>query len=144
MAKSARSRRPVKRARKQKVGRSLKRVKQVTSHKDKAARRKPRRDSFSLYVSRVLRHVHPGFSISSEAMSMVNSTVKTICESLAQEAERLVRYSRRKTLTSRELQSAVRSLIPGALGKHADFEGTKALGTFNNANPAPASATACQ
>ncbi len=52
---------------------------------------------------------------------------------LAQEAVRLARYNKKSTLTSREVQTAVRLLLPGELAKHAVSEGTKAVTKYTSA-----------
>lgn len=46
---------------------------------------------------------------------------------LATEASRLAQYAGRATLTSRDVQNAVRLVLPGELAKHAISEGTKAV-----------------
>ncbi|XP_076454473.1 histone H2B-like [Babylonia areolata] len=61
-----------------------------------------------------------------EAMSIMNSFVNDIFERIAAEASRLAHYNKRSTITSREIQTAVRLLLPGELAKHAVSEGTKA------------------
>ena len=46
-------------------------------------------------------------------------------ERIAGEASRLAQYNKRQTISSREIQTAVRLLLPGELAKHAVSEGTK-------------------
>ena len=60
-------------------------------------------------------------------MSILNSFVLDLFERLASEASRLAKYNKRRTLSSREVQTAVRLLLPGELAKHAVSEGTKAV-----------------
>jgi histone H2B len=48
-------------------------------------------------------------------------------ERIAAEASRLAHYNKRQTISSREIQTAVRLLLPGELAKHAVSEGTKAV-----------------
>ena len=55
-----------------------------------------------------------------------------IFERVAQEASRLTKYNKSKTIGSREIQTAVRLLIPGELAKHAVSEGTKAVTKYTN------------
>nr|P27326.2 RecName: Full=Histone H2B [Urechis caupo]CAA41698.1 H2B histone [Urechis caupo] len=93
---------------------------------DKKKRRR-RRESYSIYIYKVLKQVHPDTGISSKAMSIMNSFVNDIFERIAAEASRLAHYNRRSTITSREIQTAVRLLLPGELAKHAVSEGTKAV-----------------
>ena len=91
-------------------------------------RKRRRRESYSIYIYKVLKQVHPDTGISSKAMSIMNSFVNDIFERIAAEASRLAHYNRRSTITSREIQTAVRLLLPGELAKHAVSEGTKADG----------------
>ena len=74
-----------------------------------------RRQSYGIYVYKVLKQVHPDTGISSKAMSIMNSFVTDIFERIAGEASRLALYNKRSTITSREIQTAVRLLLPGEL-----------------------------
>lgn len=95
-------------------------------------RTKKRRESYSIYIYKVLKQVHPDTGISSKAMSIMNSFVNDIFERIAQEASRLAHYNKKSTITSREIQTAVRLLLPGELAKHAVSEGTKAVTKFTS------------
>ncbi|KAI7908352.1 putative Histone H2B [Pyricularia oryzae] len=88
---------------------------------------KKRKETFSIYIYKVLRQVHPDTGISSRAMSIMNSFVNDIFERIATEASRLSHYNKRSTISSREIQTAVRLILPGELAKHAVSEGTKAV-----------------
>ncbi|XP_034885685.1 histone H2B [Mirounga leonina] len=100
---------------------------------DKKSRRRSRRkETYSMYIYKVLKQVHPDIGISSKAMSIMNSFVNDVFERLAGEAARLAQYSGRTTLTSREVQTAVRLLLPGELAKHAVSEGTKAVTKYTS------------
>ena len=55
-----------------------------------------------------------------------------VFEKIAGESSRLVRYNKKHTLSSREVQTAVRLLLPGELAKHAVSEGTKAVTKFSS------------
>uniref|UniRef100_A0A1A9VCZ4 Histone H2B n=1 Tax=Glossina austeni TaxID=7395 RepID=A0A1A9VCZ4_GLOAU len=85
---------------------------------DKQKKRK-RKESYAIYIYKVLKQVHPDTGISSKAMSIMNSFVNDIFERIAAEASRLAHYNKRSTITSREIQTAVRLLLPGELAKHA-------------------------
>ncbi|XP_009996349.1 PREDICTED: uncharacterized protein LOC104389093 [Chaetura pelagica] len=66
---------------------------------DKKAKRKPKRkETYSVYIYKVLKQVHPDTGISSKAMSIMNSFVNDIFERLAAEASRLAQYTQRSTL----------------------------------------------
>ena len=98
---------------------------------DKKRRRK-RRESYSIYIYKVLKQVHPDTGVSSKAMSIMNSFVNDLFERIAAEASRLAHYNKRSTITSREIQTAVRLLLPGELAKHAVSEGTKAVTKYTS------------
>ncbi|XP_063325623.1 histone H2B 1/2-like [Pelmatolapia mariae] len=95
-------------------------------------KRKTRKESYAIYVYKVLKQVHPDTGISSKAMSIMNSFVNDIFERIAAEASRLAHYNKRSTITSREIQTAVRLLLPGELAKHAVSEGTKAVTKYTS------------
>ena len=95
-------------------------------------RKRRRRESYAIYIYKVLKQVHPDTGVSSKAMSIMNSFVNDIFERIAAEASRLAHYNRRSTITSREIQTAVRLLLPGELAKHAVSEGTKAVTKYTS------------
>ncbi|XP_014211828.1 histone H2B-like [Copidosoma floridanum] len=99
---------------------------------DKNKRSKKRKESYGMYIYKVLKQVHPDTGVSSKAMSIMNSFVNDIFERIAAEASRLVHYNKRSTITSREIQTAVRLLLPGELAKHAVSEGTKAVTKYTS------------
>ena len=86
--------------------------------------------SYTTYIYKVLKQVHPDTGISTAAMQIMNSFVNDIFERIATEAGRLARYNKKNTITSREIQTAVRLLLPGELAKHAVSEGTKSVSKF--------------
>merc|ERR1711928_168475 len=71
---------------------------------------KKRKESYAIYIYKVLKQVHPDTG----------------------EASRLAPYNKRSTITSREIQTAVRLLLPGELAKHAVSEGTKAVTKYTS------------
>ena len=95
--------------------------------------KKKRTETFSVYIYRVLKQVHPETGISKRSMNIMNSFINDIFEKIALEASKLVRYNKKHTLSSREVQTAVRLLLPGELAKHAVSEGTKAVTKYSSA-----------
>jgi len=95
-------------------------------------RSKKRVESYSTYIYKVLKQVHPDTGVSNKAMSIMNSFVNDIFERIADEASKLASYNKRSTISSREIQTAVRLLLPGELSKHAVSEGTKAVTKYNS------------
>ncbi|EMS50505.1 Histone H2B.2 [Triticum urartu] len=99
-----------------------------------AADRKAKKslETYKIYIFKVLKQVHPDIGISSKAMSIMNSFINDIFEKLAGESAKLARYNKKPTITSREIQTAVRLVLPGELAKHAVSEGTKAVTKFTS------------
>ncbi|XP_058122582.1 histone H2B-like [Anopheles ziemanni] len=80
------------------------------SKSDKKKKRKTRKESYAIYIYKL----------------------NDIFERIAAEASRLAHYNKRSTITSREIQTAVRLLLPGELAKHAVSEGTKAVTKYTS------------
>uniref|UniRef100_UPI00398E46E0 histone H2B 1.2-like n=1 Tax=Pristiophorus japonicus TaxID=55135 RepID=UPI00398E46E0 len=95
-------------------------------------RRKSRKESYAIYIYKVMKQVHPDTGISSKAMGIMNSFVNDIFERIASEASRLAQNNKRRTISSWEIQTAVRLLLPGELAKHAVSEGTKAVTKYTS------------
>jgi len=104
----------------------------IVEQKKRATRRHKRKESYAIYIYKVLKQVHPDTGVSSKAMSIMNSFVNDIFERIAAEASRLAHYNKRSTIASREIQTAVRLLLPGELAKHAVSEGTKAVTKYTS------------
>ncbi len=98
----------------------------------KGSKGKKRVESYSTYIYKVLRQVHPETGISKRGMSIMNSFINDIFERIASEAGKLSRYNKKSTLSSREIQTAVRLMLPGELAKHAVSEGTKAVTKYTS------------
>ena len=109
-------------------------AKEIVAKKQKGgARKHKRKESYGRFIYKVLKQVHPDVGISSQAMSIMNSFVIDTFERLAGEASRLGRQNKRLTMSSRDMQTSTRLLLPGELGKYAISEGTKAVTKFVSA-----------
>jgi len=97
-------------------------------------RKKRSSNSYASYIYKVLKQVHPDTGISRKAMIIMDNFINDIFERIAVEAGRLARYNKRHTITSREIQTAVRLILPGELAKHAVSEGTKAVTKYNSSH----------
>ena len=98
-----------------------------------AKKKKSRTESYSTYIYRVLKQVHPDTGISSKGMVVMCNFIQDLFERIGNEAANVCRFSKKQTLSSREVQTAVRLILPGELAKHAVSEGTKAVTKFNSA-----------
>ena len=102
-----------------------------TAPKKAGKSNKKRVESYYSYIYKVLKQVHPETGISKRAISILNSFINDIFDRIAVEASRLARYNKKSTLSSREIQTAVRLILPGELAKHAVSEGTKAVTKYS-------------
>ena len=117
---------------------------------EKKKKNKKRVETYSSYIYKVLKQVHPDTGISNKAMSILNSFVNDIFERIASEASKvsdgvgrvspseqaqrgalltwlplfhtplflqLASYNKKSTISSREIQTAVRLILPGELSK---------------------------
>ncbi|KAF7805655.1 histone H2B [Senna tora] len=107
--------------------------------KKKGMKRKRKRgggEGYRRYVYKVLKQVHPEMGISFQAMTILNNLMSDMFERLADEATKLKKYTGHMTLSSREIQGAVKLVLPGELGRHAIAEGAKAVSNYMS-NHAP-------
>ena len=81
-------------------------------------RTKARKETYSSYIYKVLKQTHPDTGISQKSMSILNSFVNDIFERIATEASKLAAYNKKSTISAREIQTAVRLILPGELAKH--------------------------
>jgi len=78
-----------------------------------------------------LTAVHPDTGLSKPATAVLESFNSDIFQRIVAEASNLVKLNNLNTITSREIQTAVRLILPGELAKHAVSEGTKAVTKFS-------------
>merc|ERR1711862_296513 len=96
--------------------------------------KKKRFSSYAIYIYKVLKNIHPEVGISKKAMNVMNSFVNDLFERVAIEASKLARYHGKLTLTSHDIQSAVKLILPGDLAEHAIAEGIRALNKFGSSS----------
>ncbi len=107
-------------------------MKRKNNYSEKKSKKQKPRQSYSRFIYKILREIHPDISISTKAMGIMNDCVYDFFERLASEGSRLCHQYRKPTLTSREIQTAVRLTLPGELCQHAMSEGVKAITKFNS------------
>lgn len=115
-------------------GKAPRKARKTASKKEDGSKRrkKANTNSYASYIYKVLKQVHPDTGVSKKAMVIMDSFVHDIFERIASESGRLARYNKRHTISSREIQTAVRLVLPGELAKHAVSEGTKAVTKYNS------------
>ena len=112
------------------INKIKKKKKFKTNEKTKLKRN--RKETFGIYIYKVLKQIHKDIGISKKSMSIMNSFVNDIFERISLESSKLVRYNKKHTLSAKEIQSGVKLLLPGELSKHAIIEGAKAVNKIAN------------
>lgn len=110
--------------------------KTATTPGEHKKRTKARKETYSSYIYKVLKQTHPDTGISQKSMSILNSFVNDIFERIATEASKLAAYNKKSTISAREIQTAVRLILPGELAKHAVSEGTRAVTKYSSSTQA--------
>ena len=86
-----------------------------------------KRKDYSPFIYKVLKQVHPDTEISPMAMRVMEDLMNDLFERIVAEARLVARYNKRSTISSKEIQTAVKLLLPHELAKNAVFEGSKAM-----------------
>ncbi len=98
-------------------------LKKAATHRDEGA--------FQTYIYRVCKEVCPDSAISKKAMTMLNQIVADKFEQIMSESRGLIVNTKKGTLTSKEVETACKLLIPGELGDNAIKNGREALTKFS-------------
>lgn len=94
--------------------------------------KKPRKnESYATHLYKVQKQVNPDLGISKKAMITMNDFMVDMFERIATEASNLSKYRKRQTIGHKDIQAAVRLLLPGALVENAVFEAKKAVQSFS-------------
>lgn len=101
-------------------------AKSAATKKAGGSRRKGKQ-SWSVYVHRSLKQINKSITMSSKTAKILNSFVNDMFTRIATEAATLARVNKKRTLGSREIQTATRLVLPAELAKHAMAEGARAV-----------------
>lgn len=104
-------------------------------------------ENYQIYIRRILKQVHPDSMISSESLDLLNELTNVLGMKIGHQAKLLVspiNYKNdkkktkdlgKKTISSRDIQSAVRLILTKELAKHAISQGTNAVTKFTSSQP---------
>ena len=111
---------------------AVKSLKKAAKKAEKVAKKankttKKGKRTWNVYASRTLKGINAKMSLGSRTKKIINSFVNDVFDRLATKAAQLARVNKKKTLGSREMQTAVRLVLPAELARHAMSEGTKAV-----------------
>ena len=105
---------------------------QTKPRSKKSRSKKSKAGKFDIYISKVLKQVHPDCSLSANIKSQINYFLNLLAVKIIEQAVSML--SGKKTITSREIQSAVRIILPGQLARYAISEGTKSVTKYISAD----------
>lgn len=88
--------------------------------------------SFTRSIFKVFKHMKTGLTISKNSMKIITNFVNDIFERMVAEGSHIQKISKKKTLSSRAVQTAVRLVIPGDLKKHSIVYGIKAVARYES------------
>ena len=77
-----------------------------------------------------MKEALPEGALSKKAMLTLNNAIADKFEDIMNEARSLIINNKKGTITSKEIETACKLLIPGELGQHAVQTGRKALKKF--------------
>lgn len=77
------------------------------------------RTNFNTFIYRVLKSVHPDTGITGASSATINNMVKFLIENMMSTINRLMLRSGKKTISSKEVISAVKLTLPRELANHA-------------------------
>jgi histone H2A len=86
---------------------------------------------YGTYITRVSRQVHPDIGMTAGTRSVVEGMISNLLNRFAVVISELLQLSKHKTITSREVMSAVRLVYPGELAKHAMGKISDAVTKYN-------------
>ncbi|XP_019460175.1 PREDICTED: late histone H2B.L4-like [Lupinus angustifolius] len=94
---------------------------------NKRKKMKQHQQTYNKYIFKVLKQSHLDLGISSKAIEIMNNFINDMFDKLVHESSQLALYNKKTSITARDIQTAVRLVLPAELAKHAVFEGARAV-----------------
>ena len=89
---------------------------------------------FESFISKVLKQVSDNAGITLNAKQQLNSFLCKLAKYISKNSIELTIYSKKKTISEKEISSAIKMCISGGLLKNSISEGEKAINIFKNNN----------
>lgn len=107
----------------------------TTTKKTKGKKKATRypKNVYGTYIYKVLKQVHPDIGIKKNSLYMIYQMITDVIMRTSTTSNKLLMLGKRHTVTSREIQTSVRLVLPGELAKHAVSDGAKALTKYSAA-----------
>ena len=100
--------------------------------KTKKSRKGRRKESFGIYIYKVLKELHPSLEITIKSVEIMDSFVNDIFERLSMEVSGLLKRTSRTRLLFYDIHTSIRLLVSGELGRHAEFVAIKAVTEYTS------------
>lgn len=88
--------------------------------------------NYRIYTYKVLKQVHPDTQITLPAQNELNCLLHHIIQRTMEVSKQFVANRHEVIVTSRDIQSSVRLILPSELSKHAVSEGVKAITKYTS------------
>lgn len=75
--------------------------------------------NFNLYISRILKQVHPTSSLKNQSRALINKLIVDLTRRLAEASSDLNKTSKRKTISTKDVIAASSLILNGHIVKHA-------------------------
>ena len=98
---------------------------------DKAPTKRKRSRYFELYIPKVLRRVSDGSSITSSSRQQLNSILCIVSTLISDKVETLTKIAKKKTISEKEVEAALKILLPEELAKSAVLSARRAATNYS-------------
>ena len=99
---------------------------------DKFKKKKSR--YFETYISKVLKQVSSSNGITSNAKQQLNSVICMVAKEISKTVIHLTEIAKKKTMSHKEVENAVKLLFSGELSSNSILEGIKSVDKFSTEN----------
>jgi histone H3/H4 len=99
---------------------------------DKIKKKKSR--YFETYISKVLKQVSSSNGITSNAKQQLNSVICIVAKEISKTVIHLTEIAKKKTMSHKEVENAVKLLFSGELSSNSILEGIKSVDKFSTEN----------
>ena len=86
---------------------------------------------YDSYISKVLKGIGPDSGITNNAKQQLNSVIITLSQLFANRAIELTEISKKRTLSMKEIENAIKTYVEGELQNHAVEQGQKSVDLYD-------------
>lgn len=95
---------------------------------------KKKKHYFEVFISKVLKQVSETCNITANAKQQLNSFLCILAKKISSIAFELTLFSKKKTISEKEVSNAIKLILVDGLLKNSIFEGEQAIENFKNPN----------